>query len=463
MLHSEYDGKTHDYTRKKGIVHTEIMLCENAPCEYKDRSTLWNAVEQSERYKTAQLAREVEVALPRELTAEQNINLVRGYVQKHFVDKGMCADVCVHDTGNGNPHAHIMLTMRAIEPCGKWSQKSKTINGVKVNTVDWSDRGNADIWRQAWADEVNSFLQQNDIAERIDHRSNEERGIIEIPTVHLGVAASQMERKGIRTERGNKNREINYTNYKMRQLKARLIKIDKWLNTELSKPEEDKPPALYEVINNILNQKSVSKSNFYQSINNLKNSAKMLKFLSENKISDVGELQGKLQSMITKQRETAHELKSIERRMKTLDEHIRHSENYKENKPIKRKYNELKSEYETAQNATGFFARRNEEKARVAYMDYYENHRPELFQFDTAEKYLKDVLQERFNPKKSPPVSKWKAEQQEKTAERDKLYSVYYKLKDEVKEMEQIKRSVNDILQQEERQNKRTRKREMEL
>ncbi|MCL2637977.1 MAG: hypothetical protein FWD48_06345 [Oscillospiraceae bacterium] len=168
--------------------------------------------------------------------------------------------------------------------------------------------------------------------------------------------------------------------------------------------------------------------------------------------------------MIGKQRDIAHDLKPIERRIKTLDEHIRQGENYKESKPIKRKYNELYAEYETAQNATGLFARRNEEKARKAYMEYYENHRPELHQFDTAEKYLKDVLQERFNPKKLPPVSKWIAEREEKTTEKDKLYQQYKTLKDEVKEVEQIKRSVYDILQEENRERQqRKRSYDMEL
>jgi len=151
---NEYDGITHDYTRKSGIAHTEILLPEHAPWEYADRSILWNAVEKIEKAKNSQLAREIELALPVELSKEQNIFLVRDYVKNNFVDSGMCADICIHDKNDGNPHAHILLTMRPIEPSGEWGAKSKKEyildkNGekirlksgefktAKINATDW--------------------------------------------------------------------------------------------------------------------------------------------------------------------------------------------------------------------------------------------------------------------------------------------------------------------------------------
>ena len=124
-LTNEYDGVTHDYTRKGGIVHTEILLPDNAPPEYADRAVLWNAVEKIEKAKNAQLAREIEIALPVELTKEQNISLVREYVKQHFVAAGMCADFAIHDTGGGNPPAHIMLTMHPFEQGGAWGAVQK--------------------------------------------------------------------------------------------------------------------------------------------------------------------------------------------------------------------------------------------------------------------------------------------------------------------------------------------------
>jgi len=160
-----------------------------------------------------------------ELTQEQNINLVREYVKRHFVEQGMCADICIHDKQDGNPHAHIMLTMRPFEQSGEWGAKSRKeyildskgekimlksgeFKTRKICAVDWNEQTKAEEWRQAWADCANTFLERGNHAERIDHRSYERQGIDLIPTVHLGVAAFQMEKRGIRTERGNKTGKL---------------------------------------------------------------------------------------------------------------------------------------------------------------------------------------------------------------------------------------------------------------
>ena len=122
-LTNEWDGLTHDYTRKGGVVHAEIMLPAHAPPEFSDRSTLWNSVEQIEKARDSQLAREIEAALPRELSREQQLALVRAYVKDNFVDKGMCADFAIHDKGTGNPHVHIMLTVRPLKENGRMGRK----------------------------------------------------------------------------------------------------------------------------------------------------------------------------------------------------------------------------------------------------------------------------------------------------------------------------------------------------
>ena len=114
-LINEWDGMTHDYTRKGGVVHTEILLPMYAPLAFQDRSALWNSVEKIEKSRNAQLAREIEIALPVELNRKEQIGLIRDYAQNTFVSMGMCADVAIHDKGDGNPHAHILLTMRPIK------------------------------------------------------------------------------------------------------------------------------------------------------------------------------------------------------------------------------------------------------------------------------------------------------------------------------------------------------------
>lgn len=208
---NEWDGMTHDYTRKGGVVHTEIMLPPHAPPSFSDRSALWNSVELYEKAGNAQLAREIDAALPIELSREEQIRLVREYCSSQFVSRGMCVDYAIHDTDSGNPHCHIMLTMRPLDERGAWAAKSKKEydldeNGErirlpsgrykthKVDLTGWNDKDNTLLWRKAWADFTNDFLERNGSPERIDHRSNAERGIDEIPTVHMGVAACQMEK-----------------------------------------------------------------------------------------------------------------------------------------------------------------------------------------------------------------------------------------------------------------------------
>lgn len=124
-LEDKETGLTHDYTKKQGVVHREIMLPEYAPEEYKNREILWNEVQKIEKRSNAQLAREIEVALPRELSRADQMIAVRVYVQMNFVEKGMCADWVLHDKGDGNPHAHIMLTTRPIRKNGQWGTKEK--------------------------------------------------------------------------------------------------------------------------------------------------------------------------------------------------------------------------------------------------------------------------------------------------------------------------------------------------
>ena len=136
-IKNEYDGIVHDFTRKGGIAHTEILLPQNAPQAFLDRGTLWNSVEKIEKSKNSQLAREIEIALPKELNREKQIELVREYVKDNFVYIGMCADIALHDKNDGNPHAHILLTMRPLNEDTTWGAKSKKEyildeNGEKV-------------------------------------------------------------------------------------------------------------------------------------------------------------------------------------------------------------------------------------------------------------------------------------------------------------------------------------------
>jgi len=286
---NEYDGVRHDYTRKQGLVWREGFLPEYAPQEWQDRAVLWNVVEENEKTKDSRLAREFVPALPVELTKEQWQELLSDFIQESFISDGMCADVAIHDPDppGHNPHAHIMLTVRPLDENGKWQYKTEkeylcvkngeergfTAAEFKAAQADgWekqyqykvgrkkvymspseaeihgyeraskypkstkygrqnpiSERWNSEeqllLWRKAWADVTNKYLERYGHEERIDHRSFAERGIEEQPTIHEGVSARAMEAKGIISDRCELNRQIKADNKLLRELKAQVKKI----------------------------------------------------------------------------------------------------------------------------------------------------------------------------------------------------------------------------------------------
>ena len=264
------DGRTglvHDFTKKRGVVFTEVVLPAHAPPEYADRNVLWTAVEKAEKKSNAQLAREIEVALPKELSRECQIEIVRRYVQDNFVSVGMCVDWALHDKGDGNPHAHIMLTMRGIKPDGTWAQKEKKIYALdedgnriplidpatgeqklgkrneklwKRTTVepnDWNKHSKAEIWRKSWADICNEYLS---LEQQIDHRSYKRQELDLEPTIHEGYRARKMEKAGFVSNRCEYNRIVK----KLNELKG------KWFLTvkELQKTIMERGRILYERI-----------------------------------------------------------------------------------------------------------------------------------------------------------------------------------------------------------------------
>lgn len=253
-IKSEYDNQTYDFTRKTGVVYSEIMLPPQAKEEFKNRAFLWNEVEKIEGSKNSQLAREVEVALPKELNKEEQIHLVRNYVKDNFVNNGMCADVNIHDKGDGNPHAHIMLTMRPIKENGEWGAKAKKeyildkngekiklksgqYKSKKIETTNWNTKEFLQSYRKDWADKINEKLKEKGINERVDHRSYKEQGIEKAPTIHEGYIARKMEKRGEVSNRMEINREIKEQNNKLDEINKEL-KIDMQKFEELKREME---------------------------------------------------------------------------------------------------------------------------------------------------------------------------------------------------------------------------------
>ena len=286
-LYNDYDGIQHDYTKKQGLVWQEVFLPAMAPPEWKDREQLWNAVEEVETAKGSRLAREFVVALPIELSRTEQIELLQEFIREQFVSDGMCADAAIHDTDGHNPHAHILLTVRPLDEQGKWQYKTekeylcmkngeergftaaefrtaqsggwekqypykvgkkkvymtpsaadaqglvradkhpKSTRYGRQNPISerWNSEEQLVEWRKEWADVTNRYLERAGREERIDHRSNAARGLDEIPTIHEGVAAQALERKGIISDRCEINRQIKADSALLRELKAEVKKL----------------------------------------------------------------------------------------------------------------------------------------------------------------------------------------------------------------------------------------------
>ena len=286
-LYNDYDGIQHDYTKKQGLVWQGVFLPKYAPQEWRDREKLWNAVEEVETAKDSRLAREFVVALPVELSRGEQIELLQEFIREQFVSDGMCADAAIHDTDGHNPHAHTLLTVRPLDEQGNWQYKTekeylcvrngeergftaaefkeaqaegwekqypykvgkrklymapsaaeaqgyvradkhpKSTRYGRQNPIAerWNSEEQLVEWRKAWADVTNRYLERYGHDERIDHRSHADRGLSEQPTIHEGVVAHALEKKGIISDRCEINRQIKADNALLRELKATVKKL----------------------------------------------------------------------------------------------------------------------------------------------------------------------------------------------------------------------------------------------
>ena len=446
-LTNEWDGKTHDYTHKPGVVHTEIMLPAHAPPEFQDRSTLWNSVEEIEKSSDAQLAREIEVALPVELSRAEQLALVRAFVKDNFVAEGMCADFALHDKGDGNPHAHIMLTIRPLRSDGKWGPKCRKVYDLdsqgnripdgkggwknhREDTTDWNNRDNAEKWRAAWATYANRALETAGRPERIDHRSYERQGVEKIPTIHMGVAASQMERKGIQTEKGNLNRQIAADNKLLKELKARITRIYNWTK-EQAKAEQPQDSGslvtrLYEAQAEVNRSKARYRSG---KIRALQENAKLLAFLQGNGITSMEQLYEKVSAMNDAYYDLRGKIVKTERRLAVLDERLEIWAQYDKYKPIRQKLDKVKPG--------------KREK-------YQQEHRAELATFDTAADFLKNLKEsgEAITPKA------WRAEAAKLTMQKDFAYQKMRDMRDEIKAVESLRKAAERLAREGQHQQK---------
>jgi len=432
--------------KKGGIAHTEILLPQNAPQEFANRSVLWNSVEKIEKSKNSQLAREIEIALPQELDREKQIELVREYVKENFVKVGMCADIALHDKNDGNPHAHILLTMRPLNEDKTWGAKSKKEyvldkNGEKVklkngnyktrkiDTVDWNEQEKAEHWRKAWADMTNKYLEENNIQEKINHRSYQRQGIEQIPTIHLGVSASQMEKKGITTDRGNINREIKHQNKILKEISRRIKALLNWIRgigkeekAETQNTKSTLPPKenLLSVFENLI-RKNADNHN-----TDLEQYIESYQFLKEKNIISLYELKESIVTLRDKNYKTTRAIKDTEKQIDDRVQLIDQAEKYLKHKDTYKAYTKLK---------------KNKQE------NFYNEHTAEIILFESAKKYLKEHLGE----SKTLNISKWKSETIVLKKEKDSLYSQILDMRKEVEQAEKVKICIEQLQEQEKR------------
>ena len=353
------------------VKRVEVMLPPNAPRAYADPQTLWNAVDAAETSVNAQTARSMLFALPRELTDEQNLALVRDFCQKEFVNKGMVCNFFYHDKDDGNPHVHIMLTLRAMDENGKWLPKSKNVyaldengnrirtpNGswkrIKVDTVDWNERMYGEIWRQDWAAAQNAALKAAGRMERVDMRSLERQGVEDrLPQKHLGPTASALERKGVSSERGDENRKIISVNKMLASLQKTVRGIGAWLDDlrkavsrqQIIENPDDYP--LSDVITAYLDMRKNGRETWNRyaqekgAVHDLKDGFKAVSFLSNHELCTVGQLGRYIAETQRTFSKIKAESTAKERRIRDIDALFGAIQTIRELKPVQQEYESI--------------------------------------------------------------------------------------------------------------------------
>ncbi|TRW24897.1 MobA/MobL protein [Criibacterium bergeronii] len=459
-IKNEWDGVTHDYTKKQGVISKEIYLPDHAPEEYKDRKTLWNSVELFEKNSNAQLARNFIISLPKELSIEENKKMIEEYVQNNFVKEGMIVDLAIHDEsreGNQNIHAHIMTIVRPINEDGTWGQKSKkeyildekgekilNKNGKpktrKVELTTWNDKGNVEKWRENFSDLCNEYLAKNNIEKRVDHRSFKRQGIKQIPTIHLGASASAMERKGIRTEKGDINREIKKQNELLKNIGNEIKKITSWLAgfkdklkesykeyKDQSKKQIENESGLFNLYEYLSFYQEMQENNraglsFYgkrnKAIYDLKRYASGINYLRENKIKTISDLQGHINNIRSKNSEIYKTIKENSQKIEDLNKCLAYAKTVRKTKATYQEY----------------------ESKKIFKESFYKNNQKEIDQHIRAR-----TLIEKISGKKNLREKEWLGEIKSLEDEISKLNTESEKIKERYKEINHIKYAVEVV------------------
>lgn len=424
-LYSEYYGLVSDYTRKGGVVHSEILLPPHAPREYADRQTLWNAVEEVERNKNAQLAYSFDIALQNEFSLDENIALARKFLLDNFVTRGMIADFTVHhpdkNGGIANPHFHVMCPIRPLNLDGTWGVKQRRVyreNGKfdAVTTTDWGKPETLEAWRTAWAALCNAKFEEKGLPCRIDHRSYKRQGIEQIPTVHEGVAVRQMEAKGVVTDKGEHNRWIRSATTMLRTLGERIKMLVDWLSDAHMKLDKPYSPSLAKLLADYFDARNAGAWSNKAKVGNLKRLTSAIAYLNENGLHTLADLEARLDSLYSPLDEAKTALDANKKRSKELRELLRYAELYGRFKPLHDQLNAIK-----------WKSKREQFKAE---------HESELKQFYLARRKLPDGIH----------TAEWQHELVTLERENDAVYAEYKALHSELAKLLDVKYCVDRTL-----------------
>lgn len=457
-LYSEYYGEVNDFTHKGGVVCTDILLPPQAPAEYQDRATLWNAVEKAECGKKAQLAYSFDIALQNDFSMEENIALARQFVSEQLVGRGMIADLAIHqpdkeDGGIPNPHFHVLCPIRPIEESGKWGCKQRRryrldedgnrIMGEDgkplfdaVPTTDWGSSETLEHWREAWAAMVNAKFEEKGLTCRIDHRSYERQGLDLLPTVHEGVAVRQMEAKGITTDKGDLNRWIKKANNILRDIRKKIAVLTDWIKAikeELSKPHA---PDLAALLTDYYEGRNAGAWSRNAKIGNLKDFAEAVNFLTERGIATLEDLEAHIAAQGERAEAINTSMKAKHERLNELKELLRLVYLYRDTKPI---YDEWKGI-----------------KWKGKKENFEREHEVELRTFHMARR----KLDKHRSPAGKIPAHAWEQEQARLEQEYKAEYEQYKPVRDDLRKLQQVKRNADAAMRQQEQT--RQKRREVE-
>lgn len=459
-IKNEWDGVTHDYTRKEKVLVKNIILPDHIPKEFNDRSTLWNKVEMAEKNSNAQLARQFIIGLPKELSLSENKNLVERFIKENLTSQGMIVDYAIHDENqdkNGNIHCHIMTIMRPINEKGEFLAKSKkeyildekgekilNKNGKpktrKVELTTWNDRGNVEKWRENFSNLCNEYLAKNKIEKRVDHRSFKRQGIKQIPTIHLGASASAMERKGIRTEKGDINREIKKQNELLKNIGNEIKTITSWLlgfkdklkesykeYKDQSKKQIENESGLFNLYEYLSFYQEMQENNraelsFYgkrnKAIYDLKRYASGINYLRENKIKTISDLQGHINTLRSKNSEIYKTIKENSQKIEDLNKCLAYAKTVRKTKATYQEY----------------------ESKKIFKESFYKNNQKEIDQHIRARNLI-----EKISGKKNLREKEWLGEIKNLEDEISKLNTESEKIRERYKEINHIKYAVEVV------------------